>query len=57
MRIVPKRYIRSLNRDFVAFGQTVCLPRKPMCHACPLNRICGRVGVKEPCTECAYGKK
>ncbi len=54
VRIVPPKYIRSLNRNFVAFGQTVCLPRKPMCGACPLNRICRRVGVKEPCAGCRY---
>ena len=57
LRIVPVRYVRSLNRDFVAFGQTLCLPRKPMCIICPLNRICRRVGVKEPCATCAYGMK
>jgi endonuclease-3 len=55
VRSVPKKYIRSLNRNFVAFGQTVCLPRKPVCGVCPLNRICWRVGVKEPCTGCRYG--
>lgn len=57
VRIVPTKYVRPLNRDFVAFGQTVCLPRKPMCAACPLNRLCRRVGVKEPCGPCAYGVK
>ncbi len=56
VRIVPQKHIRSLNRDFVAFGQTLCLPRKPLCAACPLNRLCRRVGVKEPCARCAYGK-
>jgi endonuclease III len=56
VRIVPQRYIRPLNRYFVAFGQTVCLPRNPLCGICPLNRICRRVGVKEPCARCAYGK-
>lgn len=57
LRIINGKYVRSLNRDFVAFGQTVCLPRKPMCAICPLNLICRRVGVKEPCAACAYGKK
>ncbi|MDD5171900.1 MAG: endonuclease III [Candidatus ainarchaeum sp.] len=51
---IPKRYIRSLNRDFVAFGQTVCLPRKPSCNICPLNQTCRRIGVKENCQECRY---
>lgn len=55
VRIIPRRRLRRLNRDFVAFGQTVCLPRKPMCGVCPLNRICRRVSVMEPCPGCAYG--
>jgi endonuclease-3 len=51
---IPPRYLRTLNSNFVAFGQTVCLPRKPMCPICPLNRLCRRVNVKEPCKECRY---
>jgi endonuclease-3 len=57
VRIVPSKYIRSLNLYFVAFGQTVCLPRRPMCITCPLNRVCRRVGVTEPCAGCTYGVK
>lgn len=45
VRAVPRRYIRVLNRDFVAFGQTVCLPRNPKCASCPINSLCWRVGV------------
>lgn len=45
VRKIPQKYIRSLNRDFVAFGQTVCLPRKPLCGTCPLNKVCRKVGV------------
>ncbi|MEW6748716.1 MAG: endonuclease III [Candidatus Micrarchaeota archaeon] len=45
LRIVPERYIRSLNRDFVAFGQTVCLPRNPKCDICPIRGLCERVGL------------
>ncbi len=56
MRIIPARHLRTLNRDFVAFGQTVCLPRKPDCSSCPLNGICLRVGVKEHCAGCAHGR-
>lgn len=56
LRIVPPRFLRRLNRDFVAFGQTVCLPRRPGCSACPLNRLCLRAGVREPCPECRHGK-
>ncbi len=42
---VPGKYIRRLNRSFVAFGQTVCLPRNPQCSICPINKICKRIGV------------
>ncbi len=43
--IIPARHLRTLNRDFVAFGQTVCLPRRPMCGICPIRNLCWRVGV------------
>ncbi len=43
---IPKKYLRTLNRDFVAFGQTVCLPRRPLCEICPLKRFCPRIGVE-----------
>ena len=46
MRIVPEAMLPRLNRDFVAFGQTVCLPRNPMCAKCPIYSVCDRVGVK-----------
>ncbi len=38
--IVPVRFWREWNRLFVALGQTVCLPHKPLCPQCPLNSIC-----------------
>ncbi|MFH0885047.1 MAG: endonuclease III [Candidatus Micrarchaeota archaeon] len=57
VKIVQKKHIRSLNLNFVAFGQTVCLPRKPMCGICPLNRICLRIRVKEHCPCCRFGLK
>jgi len=45
MRFVPEGLRRKFNRSFVAFGQTVCLPRNPKCAECPLNRLCYKVGV------------
>jgi endonuclease-3 len=45
VRKMEKKHIKNLNRDFVAFGQTVCLPRVPLCSECPLNSICPRIGV------------
>ena len=56
--VVPEvQYLRNLNRDFVAFGQTICLPKKPMCSVCPINKLCYRVGVQESCKQCKYGVK
>lgn len=45
VRLVPARFIRTLNRTFVAFGQTVCLPRGPLCGECPVRPLCRRRGV------------
>ena len=45
LRIVPPSSLRKMNRAFVAFGQTVCLPRNPKCPQCPIRGICYRVGV------------
>ncbi len=54
IKVIPRRYIRTLNRDFVAFGQTVCLPRNPQCPICPLNQLCRRIGVEGRCEQCKY---
>lgn len=43
---IPKKHLRTLNRNFVAFGQTVCLPRNPMCSICPLSKLCPKTNVK-----------
>ncbi|AGK61580.1 DNA-(apurinic or apyrimidinic site) lyase /endonuclease III [Archaeoglobus sulfaticallidus PM70-1] len=45
-KIVPERYWRRVNKAFVAFGQTVCKPVKPLCEECPINDICPKIGVK-----------
>ncbi len=44
-RIVPDHLKPRFNRAFVAFGQVVCKPRKPLCEECPLLEICPRIGV------------
>jgi endonuclease-3 len=44
--LVPEELKLRLNRTFVAFGQTVCRPVKPLCGECPLARACPKVGVK-----------
>ena len=45
MKKIPKKYIRKLNLTFVAFGQTICVPRKPNCNSCSISKICSKVGV------------
>ncbi|NOZ82413.1 MAG: endonuclease III [Euryarchaeota archaeon] len=39
-RLVPEELKPRLNLAFVAFGQTVCRPVKPLCGACPLAGVC-----------------
>jgi endonuclease-3 len=54
MKKIPNKYLNRLNRDFVAFGQTVCTPLRPKCPVCPINQVCRRVDVKEACEKCKY---
>lgn len=56
IRSIPQNLRRDLNRDFVAFGQTICKPRNPLCSICPLNRLCWRRNVSARCDACAHGK-
>ena len=44
-KLLPKRYWKMWNRTLVAYGQTLCLPRKPHCADCVIRRYCDRVGV------------
>ncbi|MFH2106908.1 MAG: endonuclease III [Candidatus Micrarchaeota archaeon] len=46
MVLVPANYRRKLNKIFVAYGQVICLPKKPLCGKCKLNRICPKIGIK-----------
>jgi endonuclease-3 len=42
---LPRRYWRGYNDLLVAFGQNLCHPTSPWCSRCPLEGLCGRVGV------------
>ncbi len=44
--IVPRKLKKRYNKIFVAFGQTVCKPKKPLCNECPLNEICPKIRVE-----------
>lgn len=39
-KLLPKKYWHDFNGLFVTFGQNVCLPRNPKCHACPIYNHC-----------------
>ena len=45
MAILPRRCWRDWNHLLVALGQTVCRPQRPLCPACPVNRLCPKRGV------------
>ncbi|MBN1793226.1 endonuclease III [Candidatus Woesearchaeota archaeon] len=46
IKIVPRKYWILVNEVLVIHGQTTCKPMTPLCSKCPVNRYCGRVGVK-----------
>lgn len=39
-RWMPRELWRNVNATLVGFGQTVCLPRKPLCTECLLSDVC-----------------
>jgi endonuclease III len=45
-RVVPEPWWPSINLYLVTWGQNVCRPVYPRCHACVLKSMCPRVGVK-----------
>lgn len=42
---LPLPYWATINHLLVLFGQNICLPRRPRCLACPLEKDCPKVGV------------
>ena len=38
--VVPREFWLKLNRNFVKFGQQICLPINPKHDKCPINDIC-----------------
>jgi endonuclease-3 len=43
---LPERYWLPINQTLVAFGQGLCGPTSPRCSACPIERLCPKIGVK-----------
>jgi len=44
-KIIPEELKRKYNKIFVAFGQTVCKPKRPLCNECPLKNLCPKIGI------------
>jgi endonuclease-3 len=44
---LPVAYWIPLNHLLVVFGQNVCLPLRPRCLACPVEKYCPKVGVQK----------
>lgn len=40
VKMVPQRFKRNFNRTLVAYGQTICIPRKPKCNECKIRKFC-----------------
>ena len=40
-RLLSRKEPGNFNQALMELGQTVCLPRGPLCHVCPLAKRCG----------------
>lgn len=45
-KILPKKYWKEFNANFVFFGKTICQPISPWCSKCPVEQSCDKVGVR-----------
>jgi len=43
--VLPRRHWLEYNGLLVAFGQTICQPRFPLCSRCPIEGLCPKIGV------------
>ncbi len=39
-QLVPQKEPGAFNQSVMELGATVCVPRSPLCHSCPLHRSC-----------------
>lgn len=39
-KILPKKYWKDFNNNFVTFGQNTCKPIGPKCFICPVEKYC-----------------
>jgi len=45
-KLLPKKVWSKLNPLFVAFGQNICRPLRPLCNKCRVRDLCLKRGVK-----------
>ncbi len=45
VKLLPKKYWREFNANFVLFGKTICQPISPKCSICPIEDYCEKTGV------------
>lgn len=45
-KILPKRYWREFNANFVLFGKTICQSISPKCSECPVSEYCNKINVE-----------
>jgi endonuclease-3 len=46
MEQIPEGEWVAFSHRMIQHGRRVCTARKPQCEACPLEKLCPRVGVK-----------
>lgn len=44
---LPEKWWIVYNDLLVTLGQNICLPRKPQCKKCPVEKYCEKIGVKK----------
>ncbi|MBI5369765.1 endonuclease III [Candidatus Uhrbacteria bacterium] len=40
LKMIDKKWQSTVNRVFVKFGRSICLPGKPRCYLCPIRASC-----------------
>ena len=44
---LPSEHWGPVNAMLVGFGQTLCKPINPLCHECPVQDQCPKIGTKK----------
>ncbi len=47
MELLPRNRWVSFSNTVIRHGREVCMARKPRCPACPLEKLCPRIGVEK----------